>query len=449
MYTKRIVTYIVPVAYLISLIVIYHITFPSFSVVIQDPNSILLKHYVNDGFVGSLRHTIYIKNPTSRKVMDGTLFVPVIRNETARHYVILYNISSSMGQPTILNDDSGNKYVCWRNIVIDEKQTFAIEMNYYLISFSTRYIINSSLIVDYDTSSNLYKKYTRPEELIQSNDPQIILTMENITKNESNVHEKVSKIYNFVTSHIRYAKQDNENGALWALENGVGDCSEYSYLFVALCRAAGIPARIQAGFAFRTLGEILEDGHMWAEYYLENYGWIPVDATWRLFDALDQRHFSAIQSIPEPIPYANYIFNNTLGPKPVDEQTVQLQSVSPSVLKEEHLIENTLTTIQKIEQTGFALFLAKVLGTTVIFPLEAEKSEKTVLESQIKLQNAVDFWEVSPQLAKSDAAEALESSEEALQCIWTLIAKTFTIYISILSLVIVVTFVFLRRQQTK
>jgi len=381
--------------------------------------------------------------------MNGTLFVPIIRNETARHYVILHNISSSMEQPTILNDSSGNKYVCWRNIIIDEKQTLTIEMNYYLISFSTRYLVNSSLMVDYDTSSNLYKKYTQPEELIQSNDLQIILMMENITSNESNVHEKVSKIYNFVTKHIRYAKQDKEKGALWALENGVGDCSEYSYLFVALCRAAGIPARVQAGFAFRSLGETLEDGHMWAEYYLENYGWIPVDTTWRLFDALDQRHFSAIQSIPEPIPYGNYAFNNTLGPKPVDEQTVLLQSLSPSAFREKRLIENTFETVRKIGQARSTLFLARVFGTAVIFSLEAEKSEQTLLGSQIKLQNAVDSWEAFPQLAQSDVAEALERAEEALQRTWTLIVKTFILYVGVPALIMAITFIFLKRQQTK
>ncbi|MEM2250451.1 MAG: transglutaminase-like domain-containing protein [Candidatus Bathyarchaeia archaeon] len=101
-----------------------------------------------------------------------------------------------------------------------------------------------------------------------------------------------------MVGYLRYEIQNEERGALWALENGIGDCSEYSYLFIALCRAAGIPARIQAGFTFHYAGQVLKDGHMWAEYYLENYGWMPVDATWQLFNTIDSKHFSSFRSIP-------------------------------------------------------------------------------------------------------------------------------------------------------
>ncbi len=44
----------------------------------------------------------------------------------------------------------------------------------------------------------------------------------------------VFKIYSFVTTHLNYGVQDGEKGALWALKNAVGDCSEYSHLFVVL-----------------------------------------------------------------------------------------------------------------------------------------------------------------------------------------------------------------------
>jgi len=421
----------------------------AFSLTPQSENSSLLKYEVNDLFVGSLKHIIQIIDPTASRIMGGEFFVPLIRNETARHYAIL-NISSSMGQPTILSDDSGNTYAYWSNIIIDGKQNFYAEINYYVLSFSTRYIINPSLIADYNKGSDLYKKYTQPEELIQSNNSKIVSKMQNLMSGANNIGEKVSKIYNFVTTHIRYAKQEEEKGALWALENGVGDCSEYSCLFVALCRAAGIPARVQAGFAFHRVNEALEDGHMWAEYYLENYGWIPVDATWRLFDTLDYRHFSSIQSIPEPTPYANYIFNYTTGPEQIDEkQTVSIKPCSANVFGDGSFAENAVNTVTEIKQAKFALFLAKVFGATLIFSPEATKAEQTLLESQINLQNAIDFWKDLPQIAQLNVADALESAEEAANCAWMLIVKTLILLISISTVIMLIVLVFMKRYKSK
>jgi hypothetical protein len=318
-----------------------------------------------------------------------------------------------------------------------------------VLSFSTHYTINPTLITDYNKDSDLYKKYTQPEELIQSDNRSIVLKAQSLAGNESNIHEIVSKIYNFVITYMHYAAQSEERGAVWALENGVGDCSEYSYLFVALCRAAGIPARVQAGFAFHRVGETLEDGHMWAEYYLENYGWVPVDATWRLFDAMDYRHFSSIQSIPELMSYANYFFNYTTGPEPLDEQNLLLQKCSPTVLGETSLVENAAKAVQKIKQAESTLFLTQVFGATLIFPSETTNVEEAILESKISLQNAVDPFGALPQVAQSNLTEAVQSAEEALQCAWMLIAETFILFIGISTVVMLIALFFMKRYQRR
>ena len=58
-------------------------------------------------------------------------------------------------------------------------------------------------------------------------------------------------------------------GVITALEKRQGDCAEMSAVFVALCRAAGIPARL-----------VWVPNHNWAEMYLTDKGgkghWIPV-----------------------------------------------------------------------------------------------------------------------------------------------------------------------------
>ena len=421
----------------------------SFSEVIQKASLELLKFEIDYVYVGSLKHVITIVNHSPNTV-TGELFVPLIRNETAHHYVILHNISSSQTlHKTFLNDSSGNTYFHWNILKIGGKQKFSLELDYYVFSFNIHYLVNSSILENYDMNSETYKKYVEPEELIESNNSTIILLARNLTNNVDSWHEKAMRIYNFVYRYMHYAEQDEERGALWALENGAGDCSEYSYLFVALCRAAEIPARIQAGFAFHRASETLEDGHMWAEYYLENYGWIPVDVTWRLFDAIDDKHFSSIQSVPEPIPYTNYFFDSDAEEDNVEEK--QLVSLTPCTTEVfgDNFIENVVKTIEKTSQARSAIFWGKVFGTALIFPSEIEEIEQTFLESQVQLQNAIDFWNENSKIAESDAVKALENVEETLQNAWMLIVKAFMIFIGITIVILLIGLFFLKRYQTK
>ena len=56
-----------------------------------------------------------------------------------------------------------------------------------------------------------------------------------------------------------------------------------------MCRAVGIPARAVEGYKFETIteeddyGVVTEEyeltNHVWAEIYLEEHGWLPVEPT--------------------------------------------------------------------------------------------------------------------------------------------------------------------------
>ncbi len=56
------------------------------------------------------------------------------------------------------------------------------------------------------------------------------------------------------------------------LRSGGGDCDDLSFLYISLCRAAGIPARFVSGYIVRETG--LEP-HAWVEFYAGQ--WIPVE----------------------------------------------------------------------------------------------------------------------------------------------------------------------------
>jgi transglutaminase-like putative cysteine protease len=75
---------------------------------------------------------------------------------------------------------------------------------------------------------------------------------------------------------MTYQLVGGSKGAKLAFENEYGECGDYSALFVALCRAAGIPARPVVG---RWATSEAIDWHVWAEFHLPGYGWVPVDPT--------------------------------------------------------------------------------------------------------------------------------------------------------------------------
>lgn len=110
-----------------------------------------------------------------------------------------------------------------------------------------------------------------------------------IIENETNPYLKAKRIFENVVNHLTYERQTVEHGALWAYNSREGDCTEHSNLFIALVRAAGIPAKAVVGKGFLQLYsiglgsvDIKGLGHEWAIIYLPNIGWVPLDAVWPL-----------------------------------------------------------------------------------------------------------------------------------------------------------------------
>ena len=63
-----------------------------------------------------------------------------------------------------------------------------------------------------------------------------------------------------------------------------GDCGIKALTFITLARISGIPARWQSGWMLHPGNVNLHD---WAEYYLEGYGWIPIDVDYGIQDSDD------------------------------------------------------------------------------------------------------------------------------------------------------------------
>lgn len=155
------------------------------------------------------------------------------------------------------------------------------------------------------------------------------LLIKNTAKNLKTPRE----IYNFVVTTLSYDfDRVNQEGilrkgaaaALLAPKNAI--CMEFTDLFVALARAAGIPAREINGYAQTTdqklqpLNLVADVLHAWPEYWDENQkNWLPVDPTWEkttggldYFSKTDLNHFTfAIHGLSSTQPPAAGSYRET------------------------------------------------------------------------------------------------------------------------------------------
>lgn len=93
-----------------------------------------------------------------------------------------------------------------------------------------------------------------------------------------NLYWKARKIFNYLIDNMYYEMTGGWNTAPTVLARGNGSCSEYSFVYISMCRAAGIPARYVGAITERGDRVSMDDVfHRWVEIYLPNYGWVPVD----------------------------------------------------------------------------------------------------------------------------------------------------------------------------
>jgi len=111
-----------------------------------------------------------------------------------------------------------------------------------------------------------------PQKHIESDHPAIRRLAADLQSSE--VIKTIKAVFHWVAHHVRYSGYAaRERGALYALEHKTGDCTEFMDLFVAVCRAGGLPARRVGGYLCPE-NTVLKarDYHNWGEVY-ENGAW--------------------------------------------------------------------------------------------------------------------------------------------------------------------------------
>jgi transglutaminase-like putative cysteine protease len=92
--------------------------------------------------------------------------------------------------------------------------------------------------------------------------------------------DRLVALMNAVSTRVVYRQgvTDSQTTARQALAAGSGVCQDHAHLFVASCRAIGIPARYVGGYLWAGPGGgERQASHAWAEAWLEERGWAGFD----------------------------------------------------------------------------------------------------------------------------------------------------------------------------
>lgn len=124
----------------------------------------------------------------------------------------------------------------------------------------------------------LKNRYLRDDVKFQLKHPVIQAAVQEAIGSEKNPYWIARKAYQYLMEKMFYELSGGWNIAPTVLSRGNGSCSEYSFVYIAMCRAAGLPARYVGSVVVRGDDASTDDVfHRWVEVYLPNYGWIPVD----------------------------------------------------------------------------------------------------------------------------------------------------------------------------
>jgi transglutaminase-like putative cysteine protease len=114
-----------------------------------------------------------------------------------------------------------------------------------------------------------------PSASIDSDSSEIRRAAADITKSLTTPQAKAEALLTYVFKTLTKTYQTNLSTATHVLRRKAGDCSEHAMLFVALARAAGIPAREVSGLVYTDVDQRF-GWHAWVEVEIDGR-WQPMD----------------------------------------------------------------------------------------------------------------------------------------------------------------------------
>lgn len=118
--------------------------------------------------------------------------------------------------------------------------------------------------------------YLRDTALTQRN--QELIDFASQFRQSENQIRALEDMMQAIRTRVAYTKGVTQvtTTAAEAFSLGQGVCQDHAHIFIACCRAIGLPARYVSGYLFTEDASLMQT-HAWAEVYLQNEGWQSFD----------------------------------------------------------------------------------------------------------------------------------------------------------------------------
>jgi transglutaminase-like putative cysteine protease len=244
-----------------------------YSIKVKDDNLFKIwdeKHQV-------LHYTEQVRNYGPGEILDLEVYMAVPHNRD--NQIIVGDIKYSP-EPTEFRDDQwGQKVAVWHYDTLKAGQTADPTMSTECKLYFITYFVYPEDVGDLeDIPQDIKDKYLANDTKFGTDDDFMQETVKKAVGDETNPYWMARNIYQYIVENMYYELAGGWNIAPTVLKRGSGSCSEYSFVFISLCRAAGIPARYVGSVAVRGDDASTDDVfHRWCEIYLPDIGWFPVD----------------------------------------------------------------------------------------------------------------------------------------------------------------------------
>jgi transglutaminase-like putative cysteine protease len=189
-------------------------------------------------------------------------------------YQEVHSMQVEPGEYRLMTDEYGNQYAEFDLTDLPAGSNVSIQIRYQVAVHELTYEL-------VPCEGELPTEFTRPELHIESNNAEITDLANRLSDGQQTACDVARAFYDYVGDNLVYSYNSANWGAQAALGEMGADCTEYASLMIALCRAAGIPARYVEGLVL--LNERTQDSarteHAWLEVYLPGIGWTPMDPT--------------------------------------------------------------------------------------------------------------------------------------------------------------------------
>jgi hypothetical protein len=139
-----------------------------------------------------------------------------------------------------------------------------------------------------EVPEEIASEFLAHEDILRITHPTITKARDGALQGETDPLIMARSMFDWVRDNVGYEIGGGWDDAVTVIERSRGSCSEYAFVFTALCRSVGLPARLTGALA--RSGPASGPGpyrdyshHRWVEVYLPRIGWVHCDAaggTW-------------------------------------------------------------------------------------------------------------------------------------------------------------------------